>query len=246
MDVTITERQAQILALVVREHVATAQPVASGTLVSRYGLQLSPATVRHELAALEDAGLLTHPHTSAGRVPTALGYRYFVEHLMSRARLSAPECQAIRGQFQEAEGDPERWLRLSAAVIAQTSGVAGLAASPPRLYHAGLMQILYQPEFADSGRLRGVVAILELGEGLDVILDELPASGACVIMGGEPPLERAPHVTMVVSRFGAPRQRHSGVVGVVGPTRLSYERAVPAVNFVAQLMTQLLAGEAVW
>ena len=161
MNDTISVRQAHILALVVREYAETAQPVASAQLVQRYELAYSPATVRHELAALEEAGYLTHPHTSAGRVPTVAGYRYFVENLMRSAALPASQRRAMRLQLAQAGGDAERWLQLSAALIAQTSGMAGLVAAPPRLYHAGLMHILYQPEFENHDLLRGVVAILE-------------------------------------------------------------------------------------
>src|SRR5512147_1032028 len=79
----LAERQRELLRAVIREFIATAEPVASAALVRRYGLGVSSATVRSELAALEELGLLTHPHTSAGRVPTDLGYRYFIESLIN-------------------------------------------------------------------------------------------------------------------------------------------------------------------
>jgi len=88
-----------------------------------------------------------------------------------------------------------------------------------------------------------VVEILEYGTLLMPVIDRLPASGVEVIIGGEPPLERAANVTLVVSRFGG-RRSDAGVVGVVGPTRMPYERAVPAVGFVADLMTELLTAKA--
>ncbi|MCB0216874.1 MAG: hypothetical protein KDH92_09580 [Chloroflexi bacterium] len=249
MSPIISDRQQRILALVVQDYVDTAQPVGSLALVRRHGLSVSAATVRNELAALEDLGYLMHPHTSAGRVPTVSGYRYFVEHLMRRAELRHRERRTIRHQFHQAGLDPERWLKLSAAVMARTSGVAGLVVAQPdpdrerERYHAGLVQILYQPEFADNDRLRSVVELLEHGRGLDPIARRLPPDGVQVIIGGEPPLEQVPYMTLVLSRFGLPET--SGVLGVVGPTRLAYERAVPAVGFMARLMTRLMAGEAV-
>ena len=90
---------------------------------------------------------------------------------------------------------------------------------------------------------RDIVEILEYGQGLDPIIERLPLEGVHVIIGGEPPLERVPYVTLVLSRFGVSR-RGRGVLGVVGPVRLPYERAVPTVGFVAALMTELLAGDA--
>jgi len=249
MDTQLTERQRQILAMVVQDYVQTAQPVASGSLVRQHELGVSTATVRHELASLEALGLLDQPHTSAGRVPTVAGYRYFVEHLMLSDELSPQERRLIRHQFHTAGGDAERWMGLSAAVVARTSGAAGLVAAAnrsgsPRLYHAGLVEILYVPEFADSDRLRGVVELLEYGQGLEPIIDRLPESGVQVIIGGEPPLERTPYLTLVMARFGQP-PGPGGALGVVGPTRLAYERAVSTVSFVARLMNQLIADQAV-
>jgi transcriptional regulator of heat shock response len=181
-------------------------------------------------------------------VPTVRGYRYFVEHLMTRADLPERVQQAIRRRFRLAGRDPVRWLRLSAAVVAHTSGAAGIVASTargdvPQLYHAGLTEILGAPEFADGHCLRVLVGLLEYGTGLLPVIDGLPDSGVEVLIGGEPPLEKVPHVTLVLSRFGG-TVPEAGVLGVVGPTRLPYERAVPAVGFVADLMTQLLMSEA--
>ncbi len=331
----LTPRQRRLLALVVRDHVRSAQPVASGGLLREHGLPFSAATIRHDLGLLEDLGFLSQPHTSAGRVPTVAGYRYFVEHLMERAELPAAERETIRHQFHQAGWDLERWLRLSAAVLARTCGLAALVAAeqtvdaplrridllrtddgwvqlvgilgngalrqlrwrpedavdqvqldqlmarinarlatPARgddapsavptleaevlaaldrlrqaerrreatqLFHAGLSQVLEQPEFADGGRLRDLVGLLEHGQGLEAILGHLPPSGVQVIIGGEPPLERLPHLSLVLASFGRP-PAPVGLLGVVGPTRLAYDRAVPSVGYISGLVTRLMAG----
>jgi heat-inducible transcriptional repressor len=122
----LAERQRDILRAVVREYIATAQPVGSGTLVRRYRLAVSPATVRHELAALEDSGLLTHPHTSAGRVPTDLGYRYFIESLMPAPAVPPQERVTVSHQFQQAARDTSEWLRLAASTLARLTAEASL------------------------------------------------------------------------------------------------------------------------
>jgi len=339
-DDHVRDRRALVLALVVREHVRAAMPVSSSNLVKRYRPGVSAATLRSDMAALEKAGLLTHPHTSAGRVPTVAGYRYFVEHLMEQGGLGEDDQRTIRHQFHQAGLEPERWMRLSAAIVANRSGMAGLVAAPrkgearacridmidladdnvqliavlddgqvryarwrptqptsqeeldricervnraliedgdigdasaalmdgsatgdgealrvatelvrrvhragaPRLYHAGLSQVLGAPEFAESAKLRDIVELLEHGHGLDMVFDGIPPDGVHVIFGGEPPLEAAPQVTLVISRFG-PMSGLAGLVGVVGPPRMAYERAVPTVGFVASVMTQLLAGQ---
>ncbi len=123
-------RARQVLGAVIREYIATAEPVASAQLVRGYKLDVSPATVRNELAALEDAGLLTHPHTSAGRVPTDLGYRYFIEMLMPIASLRADEQVTVSHQFQQALQDTAAWLRVAASSLARLTAEASIVTTP--------------------------------------------------------------------------------------------------------------------
>lgn len=140
----MTERRQMLLALAIKEYVKKAQPVGSETL-ARMDLGISPATIRNELAALEEEGYLMHPHTSAGRVPTEKGYRYFVETLMDNLELSTDEQQMIRHQFHQVTLDVEQWMRLSAAVLAHTSNMAALVTAPSaqqtRFKHVELIAI---------------------------------------------------------------------------------------------------------
>jgi heat-inducible transcriptional repressor len=117
----LTERQRNILRMVVQEYVETAQPVGSTVIARRGNLGVSPATIRNELAALERQGLLTHPHTSAGRIPTDAGYRFFVP---------PAERRYIRIQFSEASQEMDQWLRLSTSLLARTTQAAALATAP--------------------------------------------------------------------------------------------------------------------
>src|SRR5689334_22459751 len=106
-------RSQAILRAVIEEYVTTAQPVGSQALVERYRLGVSSATVRAVLAELEAAGLLTHPHTSAGRVPTEHGYRYYVESIVDSVPLPPVEQLMIRHQFGQVEFASEHWFRLA-------------------------------------------------------------------------------------------------------------------------------------
>lgn len=126
----LTPRQQTILGLTVREYVRTAAPVSSRALVEGYGLPVSSATVRNELARLEETGHLTHPHTSAGRVPTDEGYRYFVERLLDEVDLPLRERLTIVHQFHQARHNLEQWMPLAASVLAHTARGAGLVTAP--------------------------------------------------------------------------------------------------------------------
>jgi len=131
MTAGLTERRQLILKLVIQAFVETATPVASDTLVRKFGLAMSSATVRNELAALEELGYLTHLHTSAGRVPTDAGYRFFVENLMERHSLSVDEQRTIQHQFYQVRGELDQWIQLAGAVLARTAQNASLV-TPPR------------------------------------------------------------------------------------------------------------------
>ena len=120
-------RSQAILRAVIEEYVVSATPVGSQALVERYGLGVSSATVRAILAELETAGLLTHPHTSAGRIPTDRGYRFYVESLADSTTLPAVEQLMIRHQFGQVQFASDHWFRLAATTLASMTGSAGLA-----------------------------------------------------------------------------------------------------------------------
>ncbi len=127
----LTGRQQEILRLVVQEYVTTAAPVGSRTLVRKYGLDVSPATVRNEMNVLEALGFLAQPHTSAGRVPTELGYRYYVERLAEPSELSPQERARIRQALRQARQEVEAWTEVAVRLLART--VPGTSvATPPR------------------------------------------------------------------------------------------------------------------
>jgi heat-inducible transcriptional repressor len=140
----LSPRQQLILSLVVREYVRSANPVSSKA-IEQLGLGVSSATIRNEMAALEEKGLLAHPHTSAGRMPTEEGYRYFVERLMVESQLPLAERQMIQHQFHQVGFDLEQWIMLSASVLARSSQTAAVVTAPrieqSRFRHVELISI---------------------------------------------------------------------------------------------------------
>jgi heat-inducible transcriptional repressor len=131
----LTDRQRSILRAVVEDYVMTAVPVGSKALVERYQLGVSPATVRSAMAELEALGLLTHPHTSAGRVPSDLGYRLYVEALMREAELDQADRLMIRHQFSQVQLTSNEWLRLAASILAGSTHSAAVV-TPARARRA--------------------------------------------------------------------------------------------------------------
>jgi heat-inducible transcriptional repressor len=296
-------RSQAILRAVIEEYVTTAQPVGSLALVERYGLGVSSATVRNILAELEMAGLLTHPHTSAGRMPTDAGYRFYVESIVDASPLSAVEQLMIRHQFGQVEYASEHWFRLAATTLAGLTRSAGLAtpakpsaahirrvdlvavnermaslilvlreatlvrlderepiqrvaqyvgarivrilrdydaATVEEVFSDGLLNVMEAPEFAQSDKLRQVFTALENRAYLGELVDSVAASSRIrVVIGAENALVEMHDVSLVLAPYGRPG-RALGVVGVLGPTRMSYPHAIGTVTFVSGLMNELV------
>ena len=155
----LTERQETILSLIVREYIRNAQPVASKTLASAFELGISSATIRNEMAVLEEHGLIYAPHTSSGRVPTQKGYRYFVQRLLTHADLPPAERRRIAQAFRQVPFNLEEWMRMAARVLARTAQTPALVTSPRgaenRFKHVELINT--------QGRLVLMVLVLDGG-----------------------------------------------------------------------------------
>lgn len=156
----LSERQKLILALVIRDYIETAQAVGSRRLVDYYGLDVSSATIRNEMVTLTEMGYLRQPHTSAGRVPTEEGYRYFVRQLMGQTDLPTPTKRTIIHQFYQAGLDVDSWMRLAASVLAHQSQAASLVTAP----HPERSYFKHIELIATRGRQVLMVLVLAGGE----------------------------------------------------------------------------------
>lgn len=155
----LTDRQEEILALIVRAYTQKPEPVSSKFLVETYGLSVSSATIRNEMSALEDLGYISAPHKSAGRIPTENGYRYFVQRIMDESALSRSEEKHIAEKFRSLPMATEQWMRIAATILARTAHTASLVTPPVsesnRFKHVELIAI--------QGRLVLMVLVLQGG-----------------------------------------------------------------------------------
>jgi heat-inducible transcriptional repressor len=342
--IELTDRQRAVLRAVVEDYVRSAVPVGSKALVDRHGLEVSSATVRSAMAELEALGLLTHPHTSAGRIPSDLGYRVYVESLMREAALDRADQLMIRHQFSQVQLTSNEWLRLAASILAgstrsasvvtpaksrrarfghlqlveladgsrlcvlvlsdgnvvqrrldravvdrlggdaeigqadldlaaatMNAEMAGLSAPlvrrrvaklAPLAAHVaevvaqlleeadamvveavitdGITNVLEQPEFAQGAKLRGILEVLQRSDFLEQLVPVLTRRGGVhVIIGHENTIDAMHEVSLVFAPYGAP-DRALGLLGVLGPTRMPYPRAIPTVRYLSSLMNELI------
>lgn len=342
----LTDRQRSVLRAVVEDYLLSAMPVGSKTLVERHALRVSSATIRSAMAELEAMGLLTHPHTSAGRVPSDLGYRIYVESLMREAQLDSADQLMIRHQFSQVQLTSNEWLRLAASILAGSTHSAAVvtparsrrakfghlqlveladqtrlavlvladgnvvqrrldraivdrlagespigqseldaaakllntelgglsapmvrrrarkmgqleahvaevaaqvldesdAATVEEVFTDGLPYVLEQPEFAQGTKLRGVLEVLQHSDFLEQLLPVLTRRrGVHVIIGHENSIDAMHEVSLVFAPYGEP-ERALGMLGVLGPTRMPYPRAIPTVRYLSNLMNELITS----
>lgn len=334
----LTRRQEEILSCLVRAYTDSPEPISSKYLVETFNLPFSSATIRNEMAVLEELGYLTAPHTSAGRVPTENGYRYFVKRLLRNGEITSIEKTRISDKLKTIPLATEQWLLLVATVLARTAHIAALVTPPiaatGRFKHVELigiqgrlvlmvlvlqdgavhqqmltlaepmaqtvlretaeringlcmdlsakevrvrmvqMQLLEREvaeqaadlmDRADTNQVRlvyrnglsEVLGMFQNNEGaqqavrvfeerafLNLILNDVLTplvDNVQVVIAGNGRWEELSLLSIVLSRYGIPGQV-SGAVGVLGPTRIDYGRAISAVSYISGVMTTMLTN----
>jgi heat-inducible transcriptional repressor len=156
----LTERQKKLLLLIIRDYIESAQPVGSKRLAEHYRINLSSATIRNEMAALTDMGYLRQPHTSAGRVPSEEGYRYFVSQMMNQAELPESVQATISHQFHQSQPDVDQWMTLAASILAHQSQGVSVVTAP----HADKAKYKHVELISTQGRQVLMVLVMVGGE----------------------------------------------------------------------------------
>ncbi len=221
---------------VVRAYVEGAEPVGSHTIVNDFSLEVSPATVRNDMAALEEAGYLISPHTSAGRIPTEKAYQHYVRHFMKPYTLPKKEQQEIRHIL--AAVIAEQSLRLAAKAIAEFSEESVfLAFGKNDVYYTGLANLLAQPEFRAHEQLANMGDMFDhFDEIIGRVFDDIPQDTA-VLVGHDNPFGK--ECSVIVTRYDN-EQFGPGLFGILGPMRMDYDANVARVRFVNDVIRTFL------
>jgi heat-inducible transcriptional repressor len=232
----MTSRQEQILKAIVEQYAEVASPVGSSLLAKVF--QVSSATVRAEMAELERLGYITQPHTSAGRIPTDKGYRFYVNNLVE------PEVDGSERHAQRAltarvasGGLPERTIRNAVDTLVELTHNLGMATIGNQLYMSGLSNLFGQPEFMHTGQVQQVARLLD---NLEPWLREAaPNEPLSVYIGAENPIGRSAGASLIISRFRSPYSDRS-YIGVLGPTRQQYRDVMSLVARAGQSLEEVL------
>lgn len=232
----MTERQKQILSAIIEQYAEVAVPVGSSLLAKVF--DVSSATIRAEMAELERLGFIRQPHTSAGRIPTDQGYRFYVNTLALNDE-TAPERRAERALTARVGGGglPERTIRNAVDTLVELTHNLGLATIGNQLYMSGLSNLFGQPEFIGGAQVKQVAQLLD---NLEPWLREAaPNEPLSVFIGSENPIGRSAGVSLVVSRFRSPFSDHS-YIGTLGPTRQNYRDVMALVAHTGKTLEEVL------
>ena len=234
----ISERQSQILKAIVEQYAEVASPVGSNLLAKAFNV--SSATIRAEMAELERLGFISQPHTSAGRVPTDKGYRYYVNEL-NENQLASEDSErraerALSVRVHEG-GMPERIIRNAVDTLVELTHNLGLATIGNQLYISGLSNLFGQPEFVGGQQVRQVAQLLD---NLEPWLRETaPNQPLNVYIGRENPIGRSAGASLIISRFRSSFSDNS-YIGILGPTRQQYRDVMHLVKLAGQELEEAL------
>ncbi|MBT3362901.1 MAG: heat-inducible transcription repressor HrcA [Chloroflexi bacterium] len=332
----LTQRQDVILRIIIKEHITSANPIASDSIAHQYPEKISSATIRNEMVSLEEQGYIMQPHHSAGRVPSDKGYLYYIQSLAGSAELPLAEQHLIRHQFHQAKKDIDEWGKLAASVLSRTvQNVAVVALPKPirskfkhlelisvhetiallilvieeakikqqmiyltdeatqatlsdiasklsaaytglttqeiekiaipltdvekqiatvviermqeenhldysEMYIDGIRHFFGQPEFVLPQKLRDIVEIIEAKSFLSaVLIQALIDDGIGIVVGKDNKENAMQDCSVIASKYGIPGHM-SGALGVLGPTRMRYERTISAVRCLSTIMNEFL------
>lgn len=232
----ITQRQAQILAAIVKEYCAKGSPVGSEDLAQKFHFNVSPATIRNEMQVLERKSLIMQPHTSAGRVPTDQGYRYFVNKLMHHLELRRTEQYRLKTELLRLQ---QQYLELGRSIsklLAEQTRGAAFALLPEGVSATGLSRIINQDIRREE--LKELANFLEGLEEYGQALTKKAIREVETFIGREAPFPlKLSDFSLVVSRVRLPNGE-KGIIGIVGPKRMKYERNISLLEYVSKLLSR--------
>ncbi len=229
----MTPRQQYILSEIVETYANTAEPISSQQLTEK--LEVSSATIRAEMAALERLGYIHQPHTSAGRVPTDRGYRLYVNNI-KEIQADSRVSQALARRVASA-GEADQAIKLATESLAEITQNVGLATLSEGLFYTGLRNLFGQPEFFGQQGYELARLLDSLDEWL---LEAAPVGQTNVYIGAENPIGKSSGASLVISRFASPYSDNS-YIGILGSTRQNYSKVIGLVNYAGKYLEEQLA-----
>lgn len=234
----LTERQKQLLKAIIELYVKTGEPVSSDLIEKNSNVGVSPATIRNEMVRLTDSGFLKQPHTSAGRVPTAQGFRLYIAELMKEKEVSVVDEVNLRQQVLDARTEFNKMLQVATKALARKCGTLALSVHEDDVFYFGAANILDLPEFYDIDVTRFVLSLFDESSVLHQILDQAQGVDPLhIIFGEETGYEYLLPTSFAFLNFET-GFGNQGIIGVIGPNRLNFPLVIPYLRYVGRVLTE--------
>jgi heat-inducible transcriptional repressor len=237
----LTERQKDLLRAIVELYVKMGEPVGSENVEKAYNLGVSPATIRNEMVRLTELGLLKQPHTSAGRIPTTIGFRIYISTIMKEKELPISAEVKIKEDLWQLRYHQNKLLKEAVRALASRCQMLGIAVSDEGdMIYAGAANILDFPEFEDIDVARFVLGLFDEYPMLQGIIRQAAGSDPLhILFGDELGYEYLIPTSFVFYKFTTPLNSE-GVIGVIGPARMNFPVVIPYVRYTAGMIEQAL------
>lgn len=239
----LTQRQIEILRSVIEEYIETAEAVGSETIEKKHNLSASPATIRNEMVKLSEYGYLKKPHSSAGRIPTATGLKFYVRELMKEKELSTVEEVALKEKVWDYRDRMQRFLKEATKSLANKTNTLAIATTGDgEIYCSGYANILNMPEFYDIDVTKNLLEAVDEYNSFEAIFNAVAEDEDIHILI-EDELDgslKGPY-GFIFTEYTTPMQVH-GRIGVLGPARLNYTSIIPTVRYFGDLIQTSAKG----
>ena len=234
-------RRREILLAAIELYLNSCLPVSSDVLRKKRKVSLSSASVRNVFSELEDIGYLTHPHTSAGRVPTDDGYRFYINTLLKKKRLSREESNFIDKIYELKVSELDGLLFETSKIMSDfthyTSIVYFFDDKGQKMYSQGVRYMLEHPEFSDVRKARAIMEVLEKKEELIDLVNRNFTDQTHVYIGKECACPEMEECSLIISRYTAQGNRR-GRLALVGPKRMAYDEVIPLMDYICEAVTR--------
>jgi len=232
------ERAKNILSAIIYEYANTVRPVSSLALVKKYNFGLSPATIRNEMLELEKENYIFQPHTSAGRIPTDKGYRFYVDSLMKKRTLSKREQQIVYKEFLELRAKYNRLAQVTSKLLSSMSHSLAISGflNEGEICDCGIAELLKEPEFRNLEEICKIVSIIDhLEENINQISKKIKKNSLEIYIGKENPI-KLDNCSMIISEFELTTGNY-GLIAIIGPKRMRYARNISLIDYLTRLLT---------
>lgn len=238
--IDLSDRQKALLKAIIEEYIESAEPVGSEVIERKHDLGVSPATIRIEMVKLTDEGYLRQPHTSAGRIPTSMGFRLYVAELMKEKQLPITAEVFIKEKLWQQRYKQERLLKEAVTALATRCDMLGLVVDDEgQLFYAGAANILDWPEFYDIDVTRFVLSLFDENPRLREIIGKgVGPDPVHILFGEDMEFEYLKPIGFVFTRYST--DSNGGVLGIIGPARMNFALVLPYIKYVRDLVTETM------